>query len=147
LPKNCILRGLSKDIHSVSLCPCQEKFFAFNGETAVSDPLKHTSNGTLELNHDPCLPVNGLTPNRLILTIFNQRSSAAHTAEAPARYLVSNISRYQQVAAIISRVVVPLRTTVFMPDRRIVQIRNKWPTAGRPVSRDSAYKYHCNCRS
>jgi hypothetical protein len=38
LPKNCICSELSKDIHNVSLRPCQEKFFAFNGQTAILDP-------------------------------------------------------------------------------------------------------------
>jgi hypothetical protein len=73
-------RGLSKDIHTVSLRPCQEKFFAFNGEPATFRPLKHTSNGTLELDHDACLPVNSFTPNRPILTIFNEsrRSGTPH---------------------------------------------------------------------
>jgi len=65
-------RGLSKDIHTVSLRPCQEKFFAFNGEPAIFRPLKHTSNGTFELDHDACPPVNSFTPNRLILRIFNE---------------------------------------------------------------------------
>jgi hypothetical protein len=72
LPKNCICCGLSKDIHSVSLRPCQEKFFAFNGEPAIFRSLKHTSKGTLELDHDACPPVNSFTPNHLILTIFNE---------------------------------------------------------------------------
>jgi hypothetical protein len=72
LPKNCMCRGLSKDIHTVSLRPCQEKFFAFNGEPVIFRPLKHTSNGTLELDHDACPPVNSFTPNRPILTIFNE---------------------------------------------------------------------------
>jgi len=72
LPKNCICGGLSKDIHSVSLRPCQEKFFAFNGEPAIFRSLKHTSKGTLELDHDACPPVNVFTPNRPILTIFNE---------------------------------------------------------------------------
>jgi hypothetical protein len=65
-------RGLSKDIHIVSLRPCQEKLFAFNGEPAISGSEKHTSNGTTELHHDACPPVNSFTPNRLILTIFNE---------------------------------------------------------------------------
>jgi len=80
LPKNCICRGLSKDIHIVSLRPCQEKFFAFNGEPAIFGSLKHTSNGTLELDHDACLPVNSFTPNRLILTIFNESSVRRDTS-------------------------------------------------------------------
>jgi hypothetical protein len=72
LPKNCICGELSKDIHNVSLRPCQEKFFAFNEQPAIFEPLKHTSNDTLELDHDACPPVNSFTPNRLILTIFNE---------------------------------------------------------------------------
>ncbi len=71
-PKNCICGELSKDIHNVSLRPCQEKFFAFNEQPAIFEPLKHTSDDTLELDHDACPPVNSFTPNRLILTIFNE---------------------------------------------------------------------------
>src|ERR1700683_2203883 len=33
--------------------------------------------GTLELDHDACPPVNGFTPNRLVLTIFNGRLRSA----------------------------------------------------------------------
>jgi hypothetical protein len=65
-----------KDIHTVSLRSCQEKFFAFNGEPALLGSLNHTfvhtGYGTLGFNHDACLPVNVFTPNRLILTIFNE---------------------------------------------------------------------------
>jgi hypothetical protein len=63
---------ISKAIHIVSLRPCQEKFFAFNGQPAIFGSLKHTSNGTFELDHAARLPVNSFTPNRLILTIFNE---------------------------------------------------------------------------
>jgi len=64
-----------KDIHTVSLRSCQEKFFAFNAEPTLLGSLNHTSThtgyGTLGFNHDACLPVNLFTPNRLILMIFN----------------------------------------------------------------------------
>jgi hypothetical protein len=89
LPKNCICRGLSKDIHSVSPRPCQEKFFAFNGEPAGSGSLKHTSNSTLELDHDACPPVNRFTPNRFILTIFNERQ-----CHGSGRSLASTATRF-----------------------------------------------------
>jgi len=94
LPKNCMCRGLSKDIHSVSLRACQEKFFAFNGEPAIFRSLKHTSKGTLELDHDACPPVNGFAPNRPILTIFNE-THCGRSAEA--RRSRSNLPHYQSL--------------------------------------------------
>jgi hypothetical protein len=43
-----------------------------------------------ELDHDACLPVNGFTPNRLILTFFNEN-------RPQKRYPVHNLSRYQSL--------------------------------------------------
>ena len=89
----------SKDIHIVSLRPCQEKFFAFNGDPAVSMPLKHTSNGTLELDHVTCPPVNSFTLNRLILTIFNETcpGSAAYSLQHTTLSMIWSILDRQQM--------------------------------------------------
>ena len=56
-----------KDIHIVSPRRCQEKILCLQRKTALQGTLKHTSQGTHELDHAPALGVNGFTPNGLIL--------------------------------------------------------------------------------
>jgi hypothetical protein len=103
-PKNCVCRGLSKAIHTVSLRPCQEKFFAFNGQPAIFGSLKHTSNGTLELDHDAWPPVNSFTPNRLILTFFNEDPAGRGRPVLPSTCKICyNTPRYQSLSKSFSQ--------------------------------------------
>jgi hypothetical protein len=134
-PKNCICSELSKDIHNVSLRPCQEKFFAFNEQPAIFEPLKHTSNDTLELDHDACPTVNSFTPNSLILTIFNESGcdSAGDLVQGATLSITwgecagadFQVHRLKPVLAHRLKPVPP-------------QIRSRCPAAWRPVSFDSA---------
>jgi hypothetical protein len=66
-----LVSGLSKDIHSVWLGRCQEKNSFPSTKSRVLNSLKHASRRTPELEHETAWRVNGFTPNRLILTIFN----------------------------------------------------------------------------
>jgi hypothetical protein len=57
---------------------CQEKFFAFKRKQPISGPQHHTTGTSKGLDHAKRARVNRITPNRLILTIFNKALTRDH---------------------------------------------------------------------